>query len=152
MSLTSTVGLTLSALAVVLVAACANNKPPAASTPPPAEASEITDGGSDEDAEEPAFAGSPAEATNLITASVDKKGQEIGLCVREFRLRHNLATERVSVSFGIDQEGTLLGVTSKGKEDDQLKTCVREALRGAKFPRSHAGVITVTKTYGEIIQ
>ena len=85
-------------------------------------------------------------------APSDKKGSEIGACVREFRVRKNLARERVSISFGIDMEGRLLGVTSKGKEDDELKRCVQRALDGAQFPRSHAGVITVTKTYQELVQ
>lgn len=49
-------------------------------------------------------------------------------------------------------EGRLLGVTSKGKEDNELKTCVQRALGDAQFPRSHAGVITVTKTYQELLQ
>lgn len=102
--------------------------------------------------EERPFAGSAAEATSLISAVVDKKGNEIGLCVRDFRVRKKLARERVSISFGIDMEGTLLGVTSKGKQDAELKQCVQDALKSALFPRSHAGVITVTKTYEELIQ
>jgi hypothetical protein len=110
------------------------------------------DAGGDAGSNEPPFAGSAAEATTLISAAVDKKGSEIGACVREFRLRKKLARERVTVSFGIDMEGKLLGVTSKGKEDAELKACVHKALDGAQFPRSHAGVITVTKTYEELLQ
>jgi hypothetical protein len=112
------------------------------------------DGGASGDGgkEERPFAGSAADATSMISAVVDKKGAEIGFCVREFRTRKKLARERVSVSFGIDMEGTLLGVTSKGKEDAELKQCVQDALKGALFPRSQAGVITVTKTYEEIVQ
>ena len=113
------------------------------------------DGGTadaDAGSNEPPFAGSAAEATALISAAVDKKGSEIGACVREFRLRKKLARERVTVSFGIDMEGKLLGVTSKGKEDAELKACVQKALEGARFPRSHAGVITVMKTYEELLQ
>jgi hypothetical protein len=83
---------------------------------------------------------------------VDKKSTEIGMCVREFRTRKKLARERVTVSFGIDMEGKLLGVTSKGKEDAELKACVQDALKGAQFPRSHAGIITITKTYEELLQ
>lgn len=133
--------------------ACGGGKPePAASknAAPKSDADEhaTADAGS---VERP-FAGSPAEATTLISAEVDKKGSGIGACVREFRVRKNLARERVSISFGIDMEGRLLGVTSKGKEDDELKRCVHRALDGAQFPRSHAGVITVTKTYQELLQ
>lgn len=98
------------------------------------------------------FAGSTAEATSLISTAVDKKQLEISLCIRDFRARKKMARERVAVSFGIDQEGKLLGVTTKGKEDNELKTCVQDALKGAPFPRSHAGVITVTKTYEELVQ
>lgn len=110
------------------------------------------DAGADSGTNEQPFAASAADATSLISAAVDTKSSEIGLCVREFRARKNLARERVTVSFGIDMEGQLLGVTSKGKEDAQLKSCVRKALERAQFPRSHAGVITVTKTYGELLQ
>lgn len=88
----------------------------------------------------------------MISVEVDKKGAEIGACVRDFRARRSLTHERVSISFGIDMEGRLLGVTSKGNEDDELKQCVQRALESAKFPRSHAGVITVTKTYQELVQ
>jgi hypothetical protein len=98
------------------------------------------------------FAGSAAEATSLISATVDKHSSDIALCARDFRARKKLGREKVSVSFGIDQEGKLLGVTSRGKEDAELKSCVQNALNGAQFPRSHAGVITVTKTYGEHVQ
>ncbi len=102
--------------------------------------------------EEKPFAGSAAEATSMISAVVDKKQDEIATCIREYRVRKKLAHERVSVSFGIDQEGRLLGVTSKGKEDAELKGCVQGVLKNAAFPRSHAGVITVTKSYEEIIK
>ncbi|HVH48132.1 MAG TPA: hypothetical protein VM925_37620 [Labilithrix sp.] len=122
----------------------------------PSSAKNASDAGlaaKDADAgDEQLFAGSTAEATTLIGAAVDKKGAEIGMCVRDFRARKKLLRERVTVSFGIDQEGRLLGVTSKGKEDLELKGCVQDALKGARFPRSHAGVITVTKTYEEILQ
>jgi hypothetical protein len=143
-------------LLVALVAACAGgNTDGKGSTAPASKNGLTTDGGAAADGgktEERAFAGSTAEATSLISAVVDKRGTEIGLCVRDFRVRKKLARERVSVSFGIDMEGTLLGVTSKGKEDAELKQCVQDALKGAPFPRSHAGVITVTKTYEELLQ
>lgn len=83
---------------------------------------------------------------------MDKKHSEIATCVREFRARKKGAQNRVAVSFGIDQEGRLLGVTSKGAEDAALKSCVQDALKNAGFPRSHAGVITVTKSYEDIVQ
>jgi hypothetical protein len=97
------------------------------------------------------FAASTAEATTMISNVVDSRRAKIGACVREFRARKKIGQERVAVSFGIDQEGRLLGVTSKGKEDRELKDCVQEAVRDAPFPRSHAGVITITKSYEELV-
>jgi hypothetical protein len=97
------------------------------------------------------FAGSTAEATSMISEIVDQRQHEIFMCVHDFRTRKNLARERVAISFGIDQEGKLLGVTSKGKEDSELQSCVQGVLRSAPFPRSHSGVITVTKTYEELV-
>ncbi|MBX3224519.1 MAG: hypothetical protein KF795_28655 [Labilithrix sp.] len=137
--------------AISLMNACGAGTPAPVTGKSAATESEDADAGSDAGEERP-FAGSPGEATTLISAAVDKKGAAIGACVRDFRARKNLLRERVTVSFGIDMEGTLLGVTSKGKEDAELKACVQSALAGATFPRSHAGVITVTKTYEEILQ
>jgi hypothetical protein len=46
----------------------------------------------------------------------------------------------------------LIGVKSpKGVESDEaLFACVREALRDAPFPRSHAGVVTVKKSFEDV--
>jgi hypothetical protein len=33
--------------------------------------------------------------------------------------------------------------------DPDLYACAQEALQGANFPRSHAGIITVVKTFEE---
>lgn len=150
----------LNLLAIVFVAvtvSCGGQTADASSksTPDKAAAKNAGDGGLANGADggtERQFAGSAAEATSMISAVVDKKGTGIGMCVRNFRLRKNLARERVSVSFGIDMEGKLLGVTSKGKEDNELKACVQDVLKSAEFPRSNAGVITVTKTYEELVQ
>ncbi len=158
MRLASSFGAAVAALVFAFTCGCAASKPKASGSNGATSATEKespdADGGKggDAGANEQPFAGSPAEATSMISAVVDKKGSEIGSCVREFRIRKKLARERVTVSFGIDMEGKLLGVTSKGKEDAELKACVQKALDGAQFPRSHAGVITVTKTYEEILQ
>lgn len=112
-----------------------------------ADAGTVADGG-----EARPFAGSAAEATSYISTIVDKKQADIAQCVREFRVRKKIARARVTLSFGIDQEGKVLGVTSKTKDDEELRMCVHDALKGAPFPRSHAGVITVTKTYEEFVQ
>lgn len=88
----------------------------------------------------------------MITTAVDSKSKDLAACVREFRARKNLQHERVEVSIGIDQEGKLLGVTSKGKEDTQLKACFQQALTSVQFPRSRAGVISIKKSYEERLQ
>lgn len=99
------------------------------------------------------FAGSAAEATQLIGAAVDEKSVEIQRCVAEYRKRKNLLRERVSIQFGIDQEGRLLGATlPAGKADARLEACAQTALTDARFPRSHTGVISMTKSYEEIAQ
>lgn len=153
----SSFGVVVTALLLAFTLGCGAGRPdPSSSNNASASAKDApaddAGAGADAASDEPPFAGSAAEATQLISAVVDKKGTEIGACVREFRLRKKLARERVTVSFGIDMEGKLLGVTSKGKEDAELKACVQKALEGARFPRSHAGVITVTKTYEELLQ
>jgi hypothetical protein len=141
-------------IAAIAATACAG----ASSEPTSMSASRLaasTDGGAGADGgttePERPFAGSIGEATSLISDVVDKRHREIAACVRSYRSRKNLHGERLAISFGIDQEGKLLGVTSKGKEDPDLKGCVQKALDGAPFPRSHAGVITVTKTYEELV-
>ena len=99
------------------------------------------------------FAGSAAEATQLIGTAVDKGADKVQKCVTEYRARKNMPHERVTISMGIDQEGRLLGATlPKGKTDEALSSCVQAALANAPFPRSHAGVISITKTYEEISQ
>jgi hypothetical protein len=153
----------LASALVLAVMACGTNKPePTTSNTKATDAavSSATPSTKEGDGGAPAtsgppekpFAGSAQEATSMISAVVDKKQDEIATCVREFRIRKKMAHERVAVSFGIDQEGRLLGVTSKGKEDAELKGCVQGVLKNATFPRSHSGVITVTKTYEEIIK
>jgi hypothetical protein len=99
------------------------------------------------------FAGSAAEATQLIGAAIDKGASGVQKCVADYRTRKNMPHERVTISMGIDQEGRLLGATlPKGKTDEALSSCVQAALAGSMFPRSHAGVISITKTYEEISQ
>lgn len=99
------------------------------------------------------FAGSAAEATQLIGVAVDKNAAAVQKCVVEYRARKNLPHERVTISMGIDQEGRLLGATlPKGKTDTPLSDCVQAALANAAFPRSHSGVISITKSYEELVQ
>jgi hypothetical protein len=135
--------------------ACGGGRPPEVTAPKLAD-SAAADGGAPADAGGPPekpFAGSAMEATQLISAVIDKKTDAIAKCVKDFRQRKHLAHERVELSVGIDQEGSVLGVTlPKGKKDEQLSGCVMDALRTSSFPRSHAGVITITKSYEEVVQ
>jgi hypothetical protein len=99
------------------------------------------------------FAGSAAEATQLIGVAVDKNAAAVQKCIVEYRVRKNLPHERVTISMGIDQEGRLLGATlPKGKTDGPLSDCIQGALTNAAFPRSHSGVISITKSYEELVQ
>lgn len=99
------------------------------------------------------FAASAPEATQLINDAIEKHNAGVRKCVEEYRARKNIPHERVEISVGIDQEGRLLGATlKKGKPDQELSDCLHRALAGAPFPRSHAGVITMTKTFEEIRQ
>lgn len=143
-----------SVLGLVLIA-CGGAKAP---TAPPAAAAERDAGGAAVvlDAGAPAerpFAASAAEAMQLISGAIDKKGDTIGRCILEYRRRKDLAHERVEISVGIDQEGHLIGVMlTKGKSDDSLSSCVMDALKTAVFPRSHSGVITMKKSYEEVVR
>lgn len=99
------------------------------------------------------FAGSAVEATQLIGDAVDKGSVAVHKCIAEYRTRKNMPHERVTISMGIDQEGRLLGATlPRGKVDRPLSECVQRALANAPFPRSHSGVISITKSYEEIVQ
>lgn len=110
------------------------------------------DAGVDAGPEKP-FAKSAAEATQLITDAVDKKQAGIAKCVQQYRFRTHLAHDKVSVNIGIDQEGRLIGVTlPKNKEDKELTACVQAELKDAPFPRSKAGVITITRSFEEMVQ
>ena len=117
-----------------------------------ASTSSAADAGPPAKAEKP-FAGSTVEATQLVSAAVDKNREGVYACVTAYRKRKNLAHARVEVQVGIDQEGNLLGATvARGKPDEELTTCVQKALANAPFPRSHSGVISITKVYEEILQ
>jgi hypothetical protein len=147
--------------AVLALVACGAGKAtdPSAASGPGAAGAKDADGGagvaSVVDAAPPprAFAGSAGEAAELIGIAVEKKAPEVQKCIAEYRTRKKQPHERVSIQLGIDQEGRLLGATlPKGKEDTVLSECVQKALTGAPFPRSHSGVISITKSYEEIVQ
>lgn len=147
------------ALMIFSVVACGGGskdanapKPEASTAESPAKTDEPADAGADAGSDRP-FAASATEATQLITDAVDKRQSAVAKCVQEYRFRTHLAHAKVSVSIGIDQEGRLIGVTlPKNKQDKELSACVQAGLKDAKFPRSHAGVITITRTFEEMVQ
>jgi hypothetical protein len=95
------------------------------------------------------FANDSVEATSMCNDAVDSKSSTIIQCVQAARTRRKQEHGKIVVEIGIDQEGTLIGVkTPKGQPSDPvLNACVRDALVGANFPRSHAGVITVKRSF-----
>jgi hypothetical protein len=150
---------------VVSAAACAGATPPGATasdpTKPGASAGGATapraSGTASPAPEERPFAASGAQATQLIGDVLDKRQVEMNKCISEYRARKNLPHERVEVSVGIDQNGRLIGASLKkapGKPDPDapLTECFQKVLSTAPFPRSHAGIITMTKSYEDIVQ
>jgi hypothetical protein len=95
------------------------------------------------------FASTAAEATSLIDDAITSRASELLQCVDTARARRKDPHARLVIEVGIDEEGHMLGVTlPKGeKHDKAFVDCVLAALRGAPFPQSHAGVITVRKTF-----
>ncbi len=116
--------------------------PPADAGAPSADATSVAAPGKP-------FANNAAEATSLINDAVDAQANGLGRCVETARARSRKMHGKISVEIGIDQEGKLIGVkTPKGqKEDRGFNDCVRGALTGANFPRSHAGVITLRRSF-----
>ncbi|HEX7664164.1 MAG TPA: hypothetical protein VF407_06635, partial [Polyangiaceae bacterium] len=111
----------------------------------------VADAGAAPAAGDRPFAKDAAQAESMIDDAIDPRHNEMEKCAADARKRWNEPHMKISLLVGIDQEGNLLGVkrpTKKDKkDDDQLLACVRTALHGAPFPKSHAGVITIKKTY-----
>jgi hypothetical protein len=95
------------------------------------------------------FAKNAVEATSLIDDAINSRVDGLGKCVDGARARRKSAHEKLVVEVGIDEEGHMLGVQlpKHEKKDPEFVNCVIDALHGAPFPRSHAGVITVRKTF-----
>jgi hypothetical protein len=100
------------------------------------------------------FAKDAADAESMIDDAIDSRHSQVEKCAAEARVRTGDPHGKVSLLVGIDQEGTVIGVkVPKGeKKDEKLLVCVRAALKGAPFPRSHNGVITIKKTYEETLE
>jgi hypothetical protein len=109
--------------------------PAGASVPPPAPAHP--------------FANNASEATSLIDDAITSRVNELTQCVEDARARRKSPHAKLVVEVGIDEEGHMLGVKlPKGEKVDHVfSDCVLAALRGAPFPKSHSGVITVRKTF-----
>jgi hypothetical protein len=143
---------------VIAVWACGGGRPTtpaaAAATPATATSSPTATSGAPGAAapQERPMAKTTAEASELIDKAVESRHERIKKCVDEFRARGKDPHAKVVVELGIDQEGTLLGVKSpKGTPiDETLLGCVKDALKDALFPRSHAGVVTVKKTFEDV--
>ena len=101
-----------------------------------------------------AFAATPLEAQSLIQGQIDTHMKLLWKCVADFRAKKGDPHKAVTVDIGIDQEGTLLGVTTPnakaGDLDPAMKDCMMAALHGLPFPRSHAGIITVRQTFTDV--
>src|SRR5271169_3194740 len=97
------------------------------------------------------FAATSLDATNMIDAAIDARAAQLVKCVEAARPRRKDPHAKILVEVGLDQEGHLLGVKPpKGAlADPDLYACAQAALQGANFPRSHAGIITVVKTFEE---
>jgi hypothetical protein len=95
------------------------------------------------------FAHNAEEATSFMDDAITSRSNELIACVNDARARRKDVHAKIVVEIGIDQEGHLLGVKMpKGvKNDKPLTDCFLAALHGAPFPRSHAGVLTVRRTF-----
>lgn len=95
------------------------------------------------------FANNAAEATSLIDDAITSRVGELTQCVEDARSRRKSPHAKLVVEVGIDEEGHMLGVKlPKGEKPDHVfSDCVLAALKGAPFPKSHSGVITVRKTF-----
>ena len=97
------------------------------------------------------FAATPAEATTLIDEAIDARVGDLARCVETARDRRKNPHQKIAVLIGIDQQGHVMAVTAPpgGPKDPDLFACVQGVLTGANFPTSHAGVITVNRSFEE---
>jgi hypothetical protein len=135
----------------LLVSACSPppSTPAASSSAPP-----VVDAGAAPEAATPRpFAGTPGEATSIITDVIQAHIKDLWKCVDAYRTAKGDPHRTVSIDVGTDQEGNLLGITTPGAKNDldpTLKDCMWKVLHGLPFPRSHAGVITVRQNFSDM--
>ncbi len=93
------------------------------------------------------FARTAFDAEIAIRKEIHARNKALWDCVDDYRGRIGQRHRVVEVDIGIDQEGGLLGVIdtdhAHGSLEPRLKACLIDVLRGAPYPRSHAGVINV---------
>ncbi len=100
------------------------------------------------------FAKDAAAAESMIDDAIDSRHNAMDKCAVDARKRWKDPHAKITFLIGIDQEGNVIGIkrpSKKDKNDEELLTCVRAALKDAAFPKSHAGVITIKKTYEETL-
>jgi hypothetical protein len=139
----------------VSVSTAATGSPAPAPAPTPSHSSALTPTPAPAPAPAPApppphpFAATSAEATSLIDAAIDERASTLFPCIAAARSRRKNPHEKIQIEVGLDEQGHLMGVKApKGAPSDpELFHCAQEALAGANFPTSHAGIITVTKTF-----
>ena len=142
-----------------VVVSCAGAQPGSTSTPGGSLAAVPADAGAasaDAKVERP-FAKTATEAQTLIQEQIDAHIKPLWKCVEKLRAAKGDPHKAVTVDIGIDQEGNLLGVTTtnakQGDLDPTTRDCMFAVLHGLRFPRSHAGVITVRQSFtDEVIQ
>ena len=118
-----------------------------ASAPPAADASSPP-------AEAHPFAKDAAAAEAMIDDAIDSRHSAMDKCSADARKRWKDPHAKITFLIGIDQEGNVVGIkrpSKKDKNDEELLVCVRAALKDAPFPKSHAGVITIKKSYEETL-
>jgi hypothetical protein len=140
-----------SVLLLVAVSACAG--PQAVATSAGNAGSGPGDGGLADAAPlapvEHPFAKSAAEATDLIQNALETRMGQMWKCIDAKRARAKNPHLYVVVNIGIDQEGTLIGVSAlkQADTDETLNHCLMDALDRSPWPKSHAGIITVKQEF-----
>jgi hypothetical protein len=142
-----------SAQPVEATATSASAAPPASAAPSASAATSATASAASAASKpvERPFAATALEAQSMIQSQIDSQMKVLWKCVHDYRVKAGDPHKPVVADIGIDEEGKLIGVTAlnskHGGLDPALKDCMYSALRGAPFPRSHAGVITVRQTF-----
>ena len=95
------------------------------------------------------FAKDAKEATSLIQNDLDTHMRDMWKCVDAKRARAKDPHLHVVVNIGIDQEGSLIGISAvkQADTDQALNDCLMTSLQRVPWPKSHAGIITVKQEF-----